>query len=70
MLMWLRHKLFGTEFVLLEFGHRWEKCKVKHTAMGRIFARPCSTPVILTEQDNLSRYNRWIWLYKNKEKAK
>ena len=73
MLMWLRHKLFGTEFVWIEHGIVCQKRKVHFslknfpyivTSLGQIIAISFEDRCINND------FTKWIWLYKNKEKAK
>lgn len=66
-LAWLRHKLFGTEFVAIKLGKHFFFRKVRYMASGQPYAITYPNVFIrLPKNDKEEEDNYIYWIYKNK----
>lgn len=67
MFAWLRHKLFGTEFVRVQYGYGFYLRKVRRSPEGILYAIVWGEPIPLKLHDNMEYiYPMYVWVYKNK----
>lgn len=77
MFAWLRHKLFGTEFIRAEYGYDFYTSKVHYTADGIpwinrgpfILNEPFVIPFGKSYELGLWDNPRWFWVYKKTNKC-
>lgn len=68
MFAWLRHKLFGTEFVRLKFGWHFYLTRVRYTLDKKPYVIFCDYLIAIDFKDSFDGYEKWVWVYKNPDR--